>query len=231
MNFVTLFNDLSIISRTETTGMRLNNKNEQWLVLKTKHKAENKACEFTRKAGFTCFLPKYTSYHKWSDRIKKVQMPLIPNSLFVKCTPSKHTTLYTIPLVTSILKEFGEPAIVKEHEINNLIIISRELNGENIRETSILEFNKGEEVIVIRGQFKGLKGRFLRQQGNSRLIIEIKAMQTAFSINIPASQVKNQLRKKHKFRGKSENITYKFSMCKSNSMGFTTAELYQNPGE
>lgn len=196
----TLFNDPLIIGRTETTGMRLNNKREQWLVLKTKHKAENKACEFTRNAGFTCFLPKYTSYHKWSDRIKKVQMPLIPNSLFVKCIPSKHTTLYTIPLVTSVLKEFGEPAIVREHEINNLEIISRELNGENIKEINILEFNKGEEVIVIRGQFKGLKGKLIRHQGNSRLIIEIKAMQTAFSINIPASQVKKSASKEALFQ-------------------------------
>ncbi len=195
-----LNNDEQIIGRTETTGMRLNNKQEQWLVLRTKYKAENKACEFTRKAGFTCFLPQYTSYHQWSDRIKKIQLPLIPNSLFVKCTPSKYTTLYSIPLVTSVLKEFGEPAIVKDHEIKNLEIITRELNGENIKEINILEFNKGEEVIVIRGQFKGLKGKLIRHQGNSRLIIEIKAMQTAFSINIPASQVKKSASKEALFQ-------------------------------
>ena len=64
----------------------------QWFALYTRPKAEKKVEERLSLAGFDSFLPLQTVIKQWSDRKKKVEIPLINSYVFVKTNKVKLNT-------------------------------------------------------------------------------------------------------------------------------------------
>jgi len=161
-----------------------------WLVIKTKPRAEKKLYEQLTKSGYEAYLPTYEALRQWSDRKKKVQQPLISGVVFVKNNVSDIYSLYDYPLIIGVLKEFNKPALVSQQEINNLIILIKEWNGELIECKESLSLFQGDKVEVVRGNFAGIIGELIAINGKHRLVIQLKKINVEFSVNIPKSYVK-----------------------------------------
>ena len=161
---------------------------EEWLVVFTRPRAEVKLMQDLETLGHQCFLPMIDSIRKWSDRIKKLRMPLLPGIVFVKTKQLHLPEIYKHHHARFILKEFGKPAIVRQEEIDNLRIIAREWDGKNISTCVADHYNLGDYVRIKRGNFKGLSGRLTEIKGRYRLLIQLSSADLAFSVNIPASQ-------------------------------------------
>ncbi len=167
-----------------------------WYVLYSRPRAEQKLRDDLEREGHTCFLPMYTVTRRWSDRIKKIQTPLLPGMLFVKTTVSEAHQLPKHPLARFVLREHGKPAVVRDYEINNLDIIAREFDGRNVRVSQATHYKPGDYVRVKRGNFKGLEGHLTEIKGRYRLLVQLSNANVAFSINLPASQVEKIAPKK-----------------------------------
>jgi len=165
------------------------NNTKNWFVIRTATNAEAKVKSRVDALQLESFLPLYETMRIWSDRKKKVQVPLISSTLFVYCSPEEFSRIYPIPGVNSILKFLGKPAIVHHWEIDNLKILLRELNGNAI-DSEDIHFTAGEQVRVVRGPFKGLYGTSVECNGKHRIHITIDAINTGFSVNVPKSFVK-----------------------------------------
>lgn len=169
--------------------MTNNRETEAWLVVYTRNRAEIKLMQDLASDGYHCYLPMYDKLRKWSDRFKKIRTPLLPGMLFVKTTAGSLSDIYKHPLSRFVLKEFGVPAVVRQEEIDNLDIIAREWDGQNIRACRADEYKPGDYVLVKRGNFKGLHGHLTEIKGRYRLLVQLSSANVAFSINLPASQV------------------------------------------
>jgi len=55
-----------------------------WYVLYTKPKWEKRAAEQLSKFGINCYCPMIKKVQQWSDRKKKVEVPLFNHYLFVQ---------------------------------------------------------------------------------------------------------------------------------------------------
>jgi transcription antitermination factor NusG len=141
--------------------------------------------------GFDAQVFTYSSLRQWSDRKKKVELPLIPSVVFVKNVPNVTDSLYLYPHVVGILREFGKPALVKQQEINNLLMIAKEWSGERIQQTTSANFQKGDLVEVTSGDFKGLIGELTTIKGKHRLVVNIHSLNIAFTVELPKSKVKH----------------------------------------
>jgi transcription antitermination factor NusG len=161
-----------------------------WLVIKTKPRAEKKLYEQLTKAGYDSFLPTYVVIRQWSDRKKKVELPLISGVVFVKNKLVDTYSLYDFPHIIGILKEFNKPALVSQQEIENIKILIKEWNGELIECNESLTLSKGEEVEVVRGDFAGIIGELIALNGKHRLVVQLKTLNVEFTVNIPKSHVK-----------------------------------------
>ncbi len=168
------------------------------MVVYTRHRCEKKLHAFLQNQGVESFLPLYSTVRQWSDRKKNVELPLLNGIVFVKVNVKYLNEIYSMPLVTGVLKEFGQPGIVHEQEINNLKIIAREWSGNNVHQVSVKDFYQGDYVRVKRGKFKGLTGCLTEIKGRFRLVMELDAIRASFVINIPASQVEKIAPKKEK---------------------------------
>ena len=159
-----------------------------WYAIYTNSRAEKKAHERLLQSEFESFLPIITMIRQWSDRKKKVQLPLIPGYIFVKTDDKKLKNVLQVPGVKNVLKHLGKPALIKDYEIENLKILLEDSSKFKIIEDSNLK--KGDSVLVEKGVFSGLVAECIKFNGKHRLIVRIDALANIIEVNIPLSYVK-----------------------------------------
>ncbi len=160
---------------------------KHWFALYTRSRSEKKTCQNLMDSGFEAFLPLSTRMKQWSDRKKKVQEPLIPSYVFVRLAERELNNVLPIQGVVAVLKHLGKPAIVKDHEIENLQIITDA--QQEIKTISDFKFKNGDPIEVVFGPFTGLKAVYIRYQGEYRVLVNIQSMNTSFSVNIPLDYI------------------------------------------
>jgi transcriptional antiterminator RfaH len=161
---------------------------EKWFVVKTNPRAEKKVFERINSIGMVCYLPLITTIRQWSDRKKKIDIPLINSTLFVFCKETDLSKIYGIQGFHSFLYFLKKPAIVKDYEINNLKILLKEhVEFQSINSEKLL---KGDRVEVIRGPFQGLIATSIEIDRTHKVIVEIEGMEQKFIVHVPRSFVK-----------------------------------------
>lgn len=166
-------------------------KQKRWYVIFTKHNCEKKLQQTLETNGYNSYVPVYSTVRQWSDRKKKVIVPLINSVVFVQVPEILLNDLYNFSHVKGILKELGKPAIVRDYEIENLKIIAKEWNGEAVSTNSENQyFEKGDKVEVLRGPFAGIFGELVEINGKHRVVVRLKSMNVEFMINVPLNVVK-----------------------------------------
>lgn len=161
-----------------------------WYAIYTMPRAEKKVFQRMITKEIDVYLPLVTTMRKWSDRTKKVSVPLISSFVFVKTQEKNLNKLYDIQGVCGILKHLRKPAIIKDSEIENLKILLNE--SEKGLVLSEVEFEEGEEVVVTKGPFKGLEATCVLVKDKYRLIVGISAIGNWVEINIPISLVEKK---------------------------------------
>ena len=165
-----------------------NTTDHNWYALYTNPRFEKKAHERLLLNDYESFLPLITTIRQWSDRKKKVQVPLIPGYIFVKIDKNKLINVLPIPGVINVLKHLGKPAVIQDYEIENLKILLEDSSKFNIIEESNLR--KGDSIIVEKGIFKGLIAECIKLNGKHRVIVRIQGIENIIEVNISLSYVK-----------------------------------------
>ena len=161
-----------------------------WYVVYSGPRSERKLSTQLSDTGWVVYLPEYKELRQWSDRKKWVTLPLIPSVVFVRCSPAELSKLYSVPGVRHILKSLGKPAIVQEHEIENLKLLLQDWTGKLDVHESEERFTAGEWVEIVKGPMKGLKGHSMQLVGKHKLLIEIKALGLQYTLQIAKSALK-----------------------------------------
>jgi transcriptional antiterminator RfaH len=91
-----------------------------WFVLYTKPQQELKVCERLNKIAIEAYCPAKEEIRQWSDRKKKVIVPLIKSYVFVRIESEERQKVFDVPGVVRYLFWLGKPAIAYEEEIEVL---------------------------------------------------------------------------------------------------------------
>ena len=161
-----------------------------WYAIYTRPRSEKKVHRLLTENKFYAYLPLITTIKQWSDRKKKVQLPLIPSYVFVKIEDKILNTVLPVNGVVRILKHLGKPAIIQDYEIENLKILLSDTDSINFIEN--IELKKGDSIIVEKGLFKGLIAECIQLNGKHRVIVRIEGIENMIEVNIPLSYVKKQ---------------------------------------
>jgi hypothetical protein len=101
------------------------------------------------------FCPTRTEIKQYSDRKKKVQIPLIPSILLIKIEDRKREQVFTTAGTVRYLYENGKPALVREREILVLQTVSDHKNISAHGQTTMLS---GNEIDLTPYGFKNVTG-------------------------------------------------------------------------
>ena len=159
-----------------------------WNVLYTRPRAEKKAAMELAALGAKVYCPTIDVLSQWSDRKKKIEIPLIPGVLFVYCLESELLKLYDIQGIYSILKLSGKYAIAREKEINNLKLLLKDQVA--LEEEDFETINKGALIEVIQGPLQGIIATSIEHQRNYKIIIQFESIGRQFVVHVPRSQVR-----------------------------------------
>jgi transcription antitermination factor NusG len=159
----------------------------KWYVLYTRHHHERAVYDRLLDKGFQPYLPLTMVWRKSNRGLRKVESPLFPRHIFVRCYLEMyaHLALISIPGVMRILEDLqGQLVVVAEDEIRLL----RRLCDANIALEHIGYRTEGQFVEVVEGQLRGISGVF-REESRTTLLVPIHALQTSVAVEVNRAQV------------------------------------------
>ena len=125
-----------------------------WYVLYTKSKQEKKVAESLKQLGIEAYCPMVTVMKQWTDRKKKVEVPLINSYVFVNIDERQRDDVFKVSGIVRYLFWLGKPAVVRDIEIEAL---QKSLEGI-VTSFEVLPFQKNGVISIPSGPFQGLEG-------------------------------------------------------------------------
>jgi len=145
---------------------------KKWYALYTKSRHEKKVTERLVSQGFDVFCPMIKTLKQWSDRKKKVTVPLIPSYIFVNIEEKNRTKVLSDLSVLNFVFWLGKPAVIKNNEIHRLKgLISR----EEIQEFEIRHLNVGDKINIDKGFLKE-NDAVIKKRTKNHIYAELKEL-------------------------------------------------------
>jgi transcription antitermination factor NusG len=167
--------------------MKFENLKKNWYVAYTTPQSERKAKARLDEMEVRSFLPMQTVVRQWSDRKKKLEVPVFPNYLFIYTNSFERFEIIKMPELVYYVSFEGKAVTVSEEIITSLekILTSDvEVTNENFVRT-------GSKIKITDGRFAGAEGILLRKNGKTRLVVSIEVLKRSISVDISAACVES----------------------------------------
>jgi len=160
---------------------------ENWYALHTRARHEKMVEKRLQERGVPTFLPMVTEVHRWSDRKKRVELPLFSCYLFAKLTPSKVDRLRVLNVegVFDFVGVRGEGIPIPETQIDAV----RALLEGQLSWSSHPFLKIGQRVRIKGGALHGVEGILVSRSGDSTLVISVDAIQRSLAVRVEGYDV------------------------------------------
>lgn len=134
-----------------------------WYVLHTKLRCEKKAEEQLLSMGIKAYCPTRNEIRLWSDRKKRIQVPVLPSMVLVKIDEKDINRVFECPVVLRYMFWLGKRAVVRQSEID---ILKKYLDGSyNLISSNSSTINVGDDFKL--PSFNNEKGIVSRISNNN----------------------------------------------------------------
>jgi transcription antitermination factor NusG len=153
---------------------------QQWFALRVKSNCEKTVAAVARNKGFEEFLPLYESRHRWSDRLKSVELPLFPGYVFCRIDPNFRLPILIIPGALHFIGIGKVPVPIDEFEIATIQQAVR--SGLVVQPWAYL--SAGQLVRLEQGPLAGLEGVLLETRKQFRVVVSVSLLQRSVAVEI-----------------------------------------------
>jgi transcription antitermination factor NusG len=122
-----------------------------WNVVYTKPRAEKKVHQRFLDNGFESYCPTQIVEKQWTDRLKKVELPLFTSYVFVKTTIEKIAEVRYINGVVNFVYWLGKPAQISEKTFEELKFF---LESNSKSTINIAAIQENDKIVIKTGAFK-----------------------------------------------------------------------------
>ena len=154
---------------------------QSWYAIYVRSRHEKSVHQELQQKGIESSLPLISVTRQWSDRKKKVQVPLFRSYVFVNIDISKDKlpVLQTDGVVKFVTFCSKTVSIPEEQMFWLDQILLSELSIEHVQ-----EFPVGTEVDVMFGPLKGLQGRVKTKNSSTKLVVWFDSIMQGVSVEI-----------------------------------------------
>lgn len=175
--------------------------NSRWFVLRTIYGREQKASELLKAQNIKVFHPTRITYKLVNGKRKAVTISCIPNIFFAYDTFERLKSFVydnvNFPYLRFCYNHFGrdkgrvrEPLVVPTKQMEDFIQICSFQDKDIILTTDeIHQFQCGQMVRVVRGEFAGIEGRIARYKHQQRVAVVLQGFVTAITAYIPTAYI------------------------------------------
>ena len=154
--------------------------NLSWYALQIQSKLGSVASATLCGKGCEAYLPLYRCGHRWSDRVKQLDLPLFPGYLFCRFDVRDRLPILTTPGVISIVGAGKTPVPVDDEEIEAIRAILR--SGLAAQPWPFLRV--GSKVYVEGGPLAGVEGIIANTDKVYRLVVSVSLLQRSVAVEI-----------------------------------------------
>ncbi len=156
-----------------------------WYALRTRSRHEKRVRDQLTTRGIEPFLPLVNRWRRWADRRTQVAFPLFPGYCFARFPLRERLAVLTAHGVVQILGNHEGPVPVPDTEIEGV----RRLVTSTLPVDPHPYLREGDWVEVIRGPLAGVQGILLRKGSRARLVISVRLIEQAVSVELDADAV------------------------------------------
>lgn len=141
---------------------------KKWFVVYTKSRSERKVADRLNAIGVEAYCPVKTEVRVWSDRKKKVDVPLLPSMVLVQLLDTDRNLVFSVSGVVRYMFWDGKPVVVRAREVEVL---------KEVEQNKGLELNKvetlkpGAEIELSEFGFQDQSGEVMKVSGNKCWVV------------------------------------------------------------
>ncbi len=169
-----------------TPKNHLSDTKKKWFAIRTKFKCEKYVSEALAKKGIGNYVPLITKVKRYTSGIKKRQVPLINNYVFVYIVKREYIPVLETDYVLGFIKQGRELISIPAKEIDTLKIVVGEMENVEARD---ITFSPGDEVEIIGGQLTGLTGILIKEEGKHKFVIQLKTIGVQLLMTVDKSML------------------------------------------
>ncbi|HRO74114.1 MAG TPA: UpxY family transcription antiterminator [Saprospiraceae bacterium] len=166
----------------------LDSQHKRWFAVYTKYKCEKYVSELLNKKEVNTYLPLQTKLRRYTRKIKKLQIPLINNYVFVQIKSSEYITVLETEYIYRFVRQGKNLISIPENEIDILKRIVGDI--ESMEVLDVHSVAVGEEVEVISGQLTGLRGKIVSKWGKKKFVVELKNIGYLFHVQMDLAMLR-----------------------------------------
>jgi len=131
-------------------------------------------------------MPVYTRERQWSDRKRKITLPLFTGYVFCRFSPNAKLPIITTAGVLRIVGSSKGATSISDGEIETIRKVT--LQGRNVQPCFYIPV--GSKVTIEEGPMAGIEGIFKGQKNRSEMIISVDLVQQSISIDVEGYAVR-----------------------------------------
>lgn len=156
-----------------------------WYVLRTRSRHEKTVNTQLIERKVESFLPLVERWSRWKDRRKKIAFPLFPGYCFARFPLVERLRVLSAVGVAGIVGTNGRPEPVPDAEIDAI----QHLAATTLQYDPHPFLTEGMDVEVVHGPLTGIRGKLLRKDRVTRLVLAVTLIRQAAVVEIHPADV------------------------------------------
>src|SRR6266496_526659 len=160
-----------------------------WYAIRTRSRHEKIVSDQLEQRGIESFLPLVRRTHKWSDRVKEVDLPLFAGYNFVRLVLSSADRLRVLQIngVAGFVGTQGGGTPIPDTQIQDIrMILASKVPFEESTSLTV-----GQRVRIRGGSLDGVEGILTAHNGDKSLMISIEPIQRSLCIRVQGYTVES----------------------------------------
>lgn len=158
---------------------------EKWFAARTRANQELGLRDILKKLDINHYLPTCIVIRRISDRVKRIEVPVINNLIFIRATKQQAFAMvkdYALKLYYIKDSETGGLLVVPDKQMEDFMFVM-DLSPESIRQSSET-YAPGDKVRIIKGELTGVEGEMVRVEGRTHVLLRIPQV-LVVSVKVP----------------------------------------------
>ena len=160
---------------------------KRWHAIYVASRCERMVATQLMEQGIESMVPITKELRQWSDRRKWVEKVLFPNYVFLCVDIHVRQTVKGLRHVVGYVKFGGEEAVLSEKEVNLIKNIGKLTNPVTIHHEKL---GVGDEVEIIEGPLRFLRGYLTRTNGTTMIQLAIPSLHCFANVNLEIGKVR-----------------------------------------
>jgi len=157
---------------------------QSWHAVYVNSRSEKKITEILLAKNIEAYVPIVKTMRQWSDRKKKVEMPLLNGYVFIHILPPEQNLVLQTRGVVSFVRSDGKIAVIREVEINRLkqlVALGYQLEVESINKV----YKEGDRIRISSGPLQGIEGYVIESKENRQIEVLLESIQQCIRVRLP----------------------------------------------